>query len=273
MALAVWLSLGPRPQSYGRTLQGIGVYGLLYDFVPGFEGLRAPARYAMIASLFLAVSAGFGAAAISRRFRRPAVAALAISALFTVEALFAPMPIGGSWRDGAGRRPAGVERASRAPAVYRHLATLGPGAVLVEFPFGDAMWDLRYMYYSTVHWARLVNGYSGFFPRSYSMLTALLRRVADQPDAAWRALVETGTTHVLVHEAAMTADDVRNMTTWLESRGARLLQRFEHDVLYGLPANSTLSHRLSPPVRPRTFARCTDILTADACQSSRVPGG
>ena len=38
-------------------------YGLrlLYDYVPGFNGVRVPARYAMIAGLFLAVLAGYGA--------------------------------------------------------------------------------------------------------------------------------------------------------------------------------------------------------------------
>ena len=41
---------------------GFGLYGVLYDYVPGFNGVRVPARYAMIAGLFLAILAGIGVA-------------------------------------------------------------------------------------------------------------------------------------------------------------------------------------------------------------------
>ena len=61
-----------------------------------------------------------------------------------------------------------------------------PDAVVAaEFPFGDPAWELRYVYYSTVHWKRLVNGYSGGFPQSYKVRVARLQRVTEDPDAAW----------------------------------------------------------------------------------------
>ena len=106
--------------------------------------------------------------------------------------------------------------------------------MLVEFPFGDTALELRYVYYSTVHWKRLVNGYSGGFPRNYSVRAALLGRFADQPDTAWRALVDAGTTHVIVHEAAMTAGEARAVTAWLDLHGARRLERFDQDILYAV---------------------------------------
>ena len=52
--LAMWLSLGPEPRSKDVYLSGFGLYNVLYDYVPGFRGVRVPARYAMIAALFLA---------------------------------------------------------------------------------------------------------------------------------------------------------------------------------------------------------------------------
>ena len=58
--LAVWLSLGPLPNAGESRVSGFGLYGLLYDYVPGFNGVRVPARYAMIAGLFLAIVAGYG---------------------------------------------------------------------------------------------------------------------------------------------------------------------------------------------------------------------
>ena len=47
--LAMWLSLGPLPNAGEARVSGFGLYGLLYDYVPGFNGDRVPARYAMIA--------------------------------------------------------------------------------------------------------------------------------------------------------------------------------------------------------------------------------
>ncbi len=80
---------------------------------------------------------------------------------------------------GRRRRPAaGARRAGgrRAP-VYRQLAAMPDVQAVAEFPFGDPAWELRYVYYSTVHWKRLVNGYSGGFPRSYNVRVALLAAV------------------------------------------------------------------------------------------------
>ncbi len=62
--LAMWLSLGPMPSDGDGRARGFGIYAVLYDYVPGFNGVRVPARYAMIAGLFLAVLAGYGARAL-----------------------------------------------------------------------------------------------------------------------------------------------------------------------------------------------------------------
>jgi hypothetical protein len=61
------MSLGPRIDSHGRTIGYWNVYAAFYDFVPGFDGLRVPARFAMIAALGLATLAGLGAALFERR--------------------------------------------------------------------------------------------------------------------------------------------------------------------------------------------------------------
>ena len=54
----MWLSLGPMPNAGDARVSGFGLYGVLYDYVPGFNGVRVPARYAMIAGLFLADARG-----------------------------------------------------------------------------------------------------------------------------------------------------------------------------------------------------------------------
>jgi hypothetical protein len=53
--------------------------------------------------------------------------------------------------------------------VYRFAAQLPDSAVLIEFPLGEPAFDIRYMFYSTLHWRRLVNGYSGGAPLQYEI--------------------------------------------------------------------------------------------------------
>jgi hypothetical protein len=61
-----------------------------------------------------------------------------------------------------------------APAVYRFLSTLPDSSVVVELPLGEPAFDVRYMFYSTLHWKKLVNGYSGGAPMGYEQLTTAL---------------------------------------------------------------------------------------------------
>ena len=65
--VAVLLTLGPRIQAGGAML-GTGPYYWLWQYVPGFDGVRAPARFLMIVALFLAVLAGLGIAALLARW-------------------------------------------------------------------------------------------------------------------------------------------------------------------------------------------------------------
>jgi hypothetical protein len=232
--LAAWLSLGPLPQTRGQPLSGLGLYGTLYEHVPGFSGLRVPARYAMVAALFLSIVAGYGARVVVGRLARPLFGVAAMAALLLIDLAFAPMAVNATWAADAGIAPPDrVEPAARAPAVYRQLAAMPDAQVVAEFPFGDPAWELRYVYYSTVHWKRLVNGYSGGFPQRYKVRVARLQRVADDPVAAWQTLADAGTTHVVVHDAAL-ANEAAGIHAWLQSQGARTVGRYGSDVLYSL---------------------------------------
>lgn len=246
--LALWLSLGPVVETRGRALPGLGLYAVLYDHVPGFEGLRVPARYSMVAAMFLSVVAGAGAAAVLARTRRRAAALALTSALVLADAWFVPMPLNLTWGDGAVVPPPRIEPADDAPAVYHVLAKMPPGSVVAEFPFGDAAWDLRYVYYSTVHWHPLVNGYSGVFPPSYARRAALLQRVGAYPEEAWRALREAGTTHVVVHTAAMPRAEADGISRWLTDHFAVEIARFGSDVLFDI-SGAWPMRPAGPPVR------------------------
>jgi hypothetical protein len=233
LLLAMWLSLGVTPQALGRPLNLTGLYALLYENVPGFDGLRVPARFAMIAVLMLAVLGGYGAAAIERwRWAAPVLAAVTFALL--LEGLVRPFPINGMTplRDYATPQ-ARVYRPARAPAVYQRLAQES-SVVLAELPIGQPDYDIRAMFYSMVHRGRLLNGYSGFFPPHYGLLALTLSDVPRQSPTAWSTLRDSGATHVIVHEGAWLDDRGPRTTTALVQLGATEIFRDRGDVLLRL---------------------------------------
>ena len=234
---AALLALGPQIRAHGHVL-GAGPYAILLHLVPGFDGLRVPARFLMLVTMFLSVLAGCGAAAIARKTTRR-VAAVIIGvgiAGILEEAWMAPLdvnvPLAASPGLTVAPRPLTGPRVS---PLYREVRDLGGPVVLLEFPFGDTAHDLLAVYYAGFHRRPLVNGYSGFFPRSYVERQALLADPARDPRAAAEAVRASGATHVLVHEGAFEGDRGRGVTGWLAGLGAGLVASDGQDRLLALP--------------------------------------
>jgi hypothetical protein len=236
LVVAFWLSLGPIITSKGVRIAGDGLYWWFYQDVPGFDGLRVPARMAMIVALALAVLGGYGARAIERASRKSGAVLAAVGLLFLVEASPAPIKMNGTWSVGdLTPPPVPLLEPGGPPAIYRAVRALPQHAVLAEFPFGEEQYDLRYMLYSAAHWRPLLNGYSGGFPRSYAVNRAALGRVLDDPATAWRVLASSGATHVIVHEAVYPAGGGARVSSWLAAHGARQVAAFGPDRLFELP--------------------------------------
>jgi len=236
LAAAFWLSLGPIPSAMGRRLTGAALYWYFYEYVPGFDGLRVPARMGMLVMLFLAVLAGYGAAAIQQRWRQGTSIVFAAGLLFLMEAAALPLEVNGTFTsEDFVSPPSRVLPADRAPDVYRFLATLPATAAVAEFPFGDDAYELRYMFYSTNHWRRLLNGYSGGFPDSYQYHRAALRLPLRQPDVAFDVLRKSGATHAVVHEAAFRGEEGAAVSDWLRGHGAQPLTAFGRDRVFVMP--------------------------------------
>jgi hypothetical protein len=160
--LMLWLTIGPAPD-------GSGAATLLYpytalNYLPGFDGLRAPARYATLAILCLAVVAGLTTSWLTR-LRRPlrvATTMVILVGLF-VDGWIEPVPL-------------------VAPPPRIMLPAL-KDAVVVELPAHDLTVKLGAMYRSISHRLPLVNGFSGHTPTHYSVLnTAILR---GDPSVLW----------------------------------------------------------------------------------------
>jgi hypothetical protein len=234
LVAAMWLSLGPAPEALGRPLNFVGPYRLLYDYVPGYDGLRVPARFGMIVAFMFSILGGFGAAVITRWRWGPHTLAL-LAVLFLCEGLALPFTVNGvSSLPDYTTPEARVYPPSRAPAVYGAVPR-ERGVILAELPLGQQDYDLRAMFYSIGHRARLLNGYSGFFPPHYGQLALALSDVPHHPEPAWDALQKSGATHVIVHERAWLDDQGPHTSAALVQLGAREIFRDGADVLLKLP--------------------------------------
>ncbi len=244
---SVWMSFGPLVTTLEHGIAADTLYGWFYRNVPGFNGLRVPARYGMLAMLFLAVLGGYGAAAMQIRVvaavpgragrlgRLPSYVVLPLVALlFLLET--ASMPVGTrriEWARHDGR-PGTVSAAELQP-VYAFIRKLPPGTVVAEFPFGGLHNEVRAVYLTIRHGHPIVNGYSGGAPPSYGAHIALIADPLATGEPAWQAILDSGATCLVVHEWAFEGGVGKAFSDWLEAHGALPLATFRSDRLFQVP--------------------------------------
>jgi hypothetical protein len=157
-------------------------YRVLYEYVLPFRGLRIPARMGVITGFSLAVLAGFGVARLAPGRRWVPVV---LGALMMLEYANLPLRL--------------RQIPTTPPESYADLlkdVDDSPTALIFEFP-ASPFDDPTYMYFSTFHWQMLINGYSGFFPPSYSRLVNTMMTFPDEPSIG--AIRRRGARYLLVH--------------------------------------------------------------------------
>lgn len=167
------------------------LWPLVYAW-PGFNFIRVPSRFMILAMLALAVLAGAGFDRVfsGRTARIRVAAALVVGGLLFGE--YASMPLGY------------VPYAIEVPAIDRWLNTLPKPFAIAEVPMpsdGDIGAYERHhtmaMLHATAHWQRTVHGYSGIRPALHQRL---FRELNAFPDAtSLQSLREVGVTYVVVH--------------------------------------------------------------------------
>jgi hypothetical protein len=233
---AALLALGPEIEVRGRGI-GTGPYLWFFENMPGFDGLRVPARYLMLVMMFLSVLAGVGAAA-ALALRRPlgaiVIAAAIVSAV--AEGWAVPMSMNAGGRADESLVAPPPPSGAQPPPIYEFIRNLPGRVALVELPFGDSAYELQAVFYAGYHRRPIANGYSGWFPRSYRRNVGPLREVLEDPDRALRALGRLQASHVLVHEAAWPAGQGQQVSSWLTTIGATSVATSGSDRLFELPA-------------------------------------
>ena len=156
-------------------------YRFLFDFAPGWDGVRTPGRINTLTSLGLALLAGAGVCVVTRLLeeRRGSRFAHVAAGVLVVVILL----------EGLG--PLAHPRVPTPPASVRLEA-----APQLHLPAGFRD-DLRYSYYTTAGFPATVNGAGGFDPDGYG---ALRREIAGFPDSrSVAALRKLGVRTVLFH--------------------------------------------------------------------------
>ena len=153
--LMTWMTFGPAPQPWS-----LASIWHAYDWIawlPGYSGLRVPARFFMLSTLCVAVAAGLAISALEERFQRVSQPLAAIAALLILaDGWIIAMQLG------VPPRPFGIPLAK-------------DGRVL-ELPMTDAGVNTAAVYRGILHHLPVVNGYAGYIPRHADVLEWALRR-------------------------------------------------------------------------------------------------
>jgi hypothetical protein len=158
--LSVGLRDVPAPEKY------VMPYRVLYEFAPGWGGIRTPGRINTLTSLGLAVLAGAGFSLLLR-FARNRIGRQRPRLRVTVSSVTTGVVVGAILLEGLGPLPL-----AKVPAVPRDLQ-LAAGPRL-ELPIDFHRDDALYTYWSTAGFPKIVNGYGAFEPTSFHRLRDIL---------------------------------------------------------------------------------------------------
>jgi hypothetical protein len=166
-AVSYIFALGPFFQ-YSRHVTQIPLpYHWIYDYFPGLEMLRAPARFGFIMIAALTVLCAYGWLAIAEIFRLSTAKLVSLTLLLLgLEFFSAPIPL----------RP--EVSGNRIPQAYAFLQKSSEVGGVLELPThaqSAALSDFTdriYTYFSAYHFKPIVVGYSGYFPPTFEGLIA-----------------------------------------------------------------------------------------------------
>jgi hypothetical protein len=208
------LSLGPEIQAFGLSVPG--PFEALRS-LQSIRLLRTPSRMGVIALLGLALLASAGWARLAGRWPRWKRPVFALLALLAVAEAFPP---------GLSRLVRPVEPP---PPAARWLASAPRGPVL-ELPWYEAHDGAFYVYWSTVHWQPMVNGWGGFEPPGNFGLGLVGKRWPG-PGVA-RALRDAGVRYVVVHTALLNDPQRERIRREALPEGVRLAADLGDDRVY-----------------------------------------
>jgi hypothetical protein len=231
-----WRELDPWPR--GLLAAGAATAALSFPIffdplarlLPGLGAMRVPARFDAFTSLAIVWLA---AAALDRRLRgrwpasrrRGALIVTVVTALLLLEVC--PRPVG--WDE--------LEDEDDFPDVTQWIADQPDVHALLEVPLADPslptpyLVNISYMYYGTLHWKPLVNGYSAHAPFATEWLSQRCCWPAPDADTLAR-LRRWGVTHILIHRSELPLWQRLELDRWEATGQAERLYAGGGDRVY-----------------------------------------
>lgn len=225
------LAFGPAPQLFGHQVLYKAPYAWLMTLPAFSNGLRVPARFAMLASLCLAIAVGMALTRLLGRrpstWRTSVAVTAGLLALMVAEVWPRDFPLV------AAPDPLAVPAvAARHPAV-------------VELPLGGVAEDTVAIYHSMSHGRPVVNGYSGYDPPHYALLRLAVR--LGDPDGL-AAIARHATLLVAIHKDR-DRDDAREQFV-RRIPGVTLVERTDAAAFYLVPRQAASGASETVPSAP-----------------------
>jgi hypothetical protein len=230
-----WREMDPWPR--GLLAAGAATAALSFPIffdpaarlLPGLAAMRVPARFDAFTSLAVVWLA---AAALDARVRRrPAPLRWRRAAVVTVATVLllevCPRPI--NWEE--------LEEEDDFPDVTSWIADQPDVKAILELPLADSslpfpgMVNISYMYYATLHWKPLVNGYSAHTPLAWEWLQQ--RCCWPAPDGETLARLRIwGVSHLVIHRSELPQWERMELDRWQVTGQAELVYAGGGDRAY-----------------------------------------
>ena len=241
----VILAFGPYGDGWAAR-----VVAPVWRIVPGLSLYRSPVRFGFLVALPVAALAGLAAAWLEHQARRRwprhgRRIAWTLGAGFVLAACL-QLP-----SNAVTVRPFPSE--GRTPAVYDWLAEQACDRAIcpvLELPTGaDYFADPRYVYWTLRHGHPILNGYSGYAPASYPLVTSLAQQLPSEP--AVEALAQlTGVRWIVVHRHHLTETE---QAAWEDPHGLARRGVFGEAAVYEVPQRPDVRQQLLQPQVGFTF--------------------
>ncbi|MBI3366013.1 hypothetical protein HY041_00085 [Candidatus Roizmanbacteria bacterium] len=232
-ALSFVMSLGPAFQWGGKVIKYPFIiplpYALFYYLIPGFNGLRNSGRWEMLTIFAASVFIGL---VLAKLMKKMSLKNIFITCMITT-AIFAEIRIPFKYYQ--------LPTTQEFPKVYSFINSLPNDVAIIELPIFS--WDVQpysnteFMreYFSTLHFRKMVNGYSGFSPKEWEKNTKILTNEFPSKKTI-EYLKRIKVNYVILHKKDY--DDLpnfsfekikKNIETFPE---LKFTQQFENDYIY-----------------------------------------
>jgi hypothetical protein len=193
------LSLGPAFQWGGKVLKIPFIiplpYALFYYLVPGFNGMRNSARWEFLALFALSILIGIVLADAWRK-QKVFVQFILTGIICLVTILEYPLPL----------PLEKVAEKEEFPMIYSKVANLPQNKAIIELPLYSwrmapfASQEFLREYYTTSHFRKMVNGYSGFSPPEWEEQAEMLMQSFPERKTLHH-LKSIGVHYIILHQA------------------------------------------------------------------------